>query len=110
MIAYCGLRCDECLAYIATVENDPKKKQEIAEMWSKEYNAQLTADEIHCTGCLSEGEGLFSNCLVCEIRKCAAEKAVQNCTGCHDYICEKLGRFFDVVPEAKYNLERLRDQ
>jgi len=108
MIAFCGLKCHECGAYIATKENDDKKRKEIAELWSKEYNADLTFKDINCSGCLSEGEGLFSNCNICEIRKCAVEKEVVNCAGCEEYICEKLKRFFSMVPEAKNNLEAFR--
>lgn len=110
MIAYCGLKCNECLAFIATAENDNKKRQEIAELWSKEYNAQLSAEDINCTGCLSEGDGHFSNCLVCEIRKCAMEKNAKNCAACENYICEKLNLFFNMVPEAKITLDSLHDQ
>ncbi|MFC1887294.1 DUF3795 domain-containing protein [Candidatus Cloacimonadota bacterium] len=108
MIAYCGLKCHECEAFIATQENDNKKRKEIAELWSKEYNTDLSPEDINCTGCLSEGEGLFSNCNICEIRKCAVEKSIINCASCNDYICEKLNRFFSMVPEAKTNLEDLR--
>jgi uncharacterized protein DUF3795 len=108
MIAYCGLKCHECGAYIATREDDDKKRKEIAELWSKEFNAELTQEDINCTGCLSEGEGLFSNCNICEIRKCAVERGVENCAGCQDYICEKLTRFFAMVPEAKITLDLYR--
>ena len=78
MIAYCGLKCHECEAFLATLKNDNKKRKEIAELWSKEYNADLKPEDINCTGCLSEGEGLFSNCNICEIRKCAVEMKVIN--------------------------------
>jgi len=108
MIAYCGLKCHECGAYIATQENDDEKRKEIAKLWSEVYKADLTFEDINCSGCLSEGEGLFSNCNICEIRKCAIDKQVANCAGCDEYICDKLERFFEMVPEAKNNLEELR--
>ena len=107
MLAYCGLNCDECGAFKATLEGNEKLKAEIAELWSREYNAVLKPEDINCTGCLSEGEGLFSNCNICEIRKCGVEKRVLNCAQCSEYICEKLNRFFQMVPEAKTNLDRL---
>jgi len=108
MIAYCGLKCHLCDAFIATQENDDAKRKEIAELWSKEYSAELAPEDINCTGCLSEGEGLFSNCNICEIRKCAIEMSVANCASCSEYACEKLKRFFAMVPEAKVNLDAVR--
>jgi len=37
MVAFCGLVCTDCKAFIATQENNDAKRREIAEAWSKEY-------------------------------------------------------------------------
>lgn len=108
MMAYCGIRCDQCDTYIATKENDDSKRQEIAECWSKQFNAEFTADQMNCIGCKSEGGPLFFYCSACEIKKCAQQKDVPTCAHCDDYGCETLEQFFTISPENKHILEELR--
>ena len=74
MIAYCGLDCAKCDAFIATKNNDNQKRIETAKNWSKEYNAEIKPEHINCDGCMSKSNKLFNHCLVCEIRKCAITK------------------------------------
>lgn len=108
MIAFCGLDCHECGAYIATKENDDTKRREVADLWSKEFDAGIQPQDINCDGCISEGGILFRHCYVCEIRKCGTGKAIENCAYCADYACEKLEGFFPMVPEAKTRLDKIR--
>ena len=108
MIAYCGITCSECPAMLATQNDDDKERAKVAEMWSKEFDADLKPEDINCDGCLSTTEPLFSHCQVCEIRKCGQEKQVTNCAYCDDYACEKLTKFLDMVPRAKNTLEEIR--
>jgi hypothetical protein len=56
MIAYCGLNCDECPALAATRENDAVKAQKIADDWSKQFNVNVTIDNVWCDGCLVAGK------------------------------------------------------
>jgi len=91
MIAYCGLACHECGAFLATRNNDNDKRAEVAKLWSKMFNADIKPGDINCDGCLSKGGRLFTHCKVCEIRKCGGEKGVTNCAYCDDYACDKLG-------------------
>lgn len=35
MIAVCGLDCSQCGAFLATKENDDKKRAKVAQEWSK---------------------------------------------------------------------------
>jgi hypothetical protein len=107
-IAYCGLICTDCLAYIATQADDDKQRKEVAEKWTKEYKHDFKPEDINCDGCLSETGKVFNYCTVCEVRKCGREKHVINCAYCGDYICEKLGKFFKMVPMIKANLEEIR--
>lgn len=106
--AYCGLDCNECPTFLATKSNDDEKRKEVAELWSNLYKAEIKASDINCDGCKSSGGSLFSHCNVCEIRKCAKEKAINNCSECDEYVCEKLGELFRMAPEAKQNLEQTR--
>jgi hypothetical protein len=108
IIAFCGLTCTECLAFIATQKDDDKEREKVAKVWSKEFNSEIKPEDINCDGCLVESDRLFSHCKVCEIRKCGQEKEVKNCAYCDDYTCEKLTKFFDMAPEAKTALAEIR--
>ncbi len=106
IIAYCGLICNDCQAYIATKGNDDVERAKVAEIWSKEYNADIKTEDINCEGCLSDG-CVFNHCNVCEIRKCGIERGVINCAHCTDFPCEQLTNFFEMVPSAKTVLQKL---
>ncbi|MDD5765124.1 MAG: DUF3795 domain-containing protein [Candidatus Marinimicrobia bacterium] len=108
IIAYCGLNCHECDAYLATLANDNAKRKEVAKQWSKEYHVDLKPADINCTGCLTVGENVFSHCKVCEIRLCGIEKKVVNCAHCNDFVCEKLEKFFTMAPSLREKLTKLR--
>jgi predicted nucleic acid binding AN1-type Zn finger protein len=108
MISYCGLDCAICPAYLATVADDDKARDEVAKMWSKMFNADIKAEHINCLGCHSEAEPIFSHCRVCEFRLCAKAKGMENCAMCPDYACENLLSFFEMAKEAKDNLEEIR--
>ena len=109
MIAYCGLSCSDCPAYIATQKDDDDERRKVAEMWSKEFNHDFNLEDINCDGCL-DGERVFHYCTICEIRKCAREKSIVNCAHCNEYVCEKLEKFFEMAPEAKKELEGIRKE
>ena len=108
MIAFCGLTCTECLAFIATRKGDDKKREKVAKVWSREFKSEIKPEDINCDGCLEESGRLFNYCKVCEIRKCGQEKEVKNCAYCDDYTCEKLTKFFDMAPEAKTALTEIK--
>ncbi|MEA1993567.1 MAG: DUF3795 domain-containing protein [Euryarchaeota archaeon] len=107
IIAYCGLSCTDCPAYIATQENDDVKREETAKMWSEEFGHDISPEDINCKGCHQDGV-VFNYCTKCEIRKCGQEHGVKNCAYCDDYSCEKLRGFFKMAPEAEKSLERIR--
>ena len=110
MVAYCGLICSDCGAFIATKENDYEKRREVAEAWSKKYGGQFKPEDINCEGCLTREGQVFSNCNVCEMRKCGIEKGVENCALCVDFSCEKLSKFMQDVPQARETLEDIRQR
>ena len=108
MIAYCGLVCSECPAYIATQADDQRSLERVAAQWSKEFGHSFAPEDCLCDGCLATTDRLSSYCHECKIRACGNEKQVRNCAHCSDYACEKLEKFFGFAPEAKASLETIR--
>jgi hypothetical protein len=111
IIAYCGLVCNECPGYIATINDDDKKRSEVAKMWSEEYGGEMKTEDINCLGCTSGDEVLLDYAKnACAIRECGIEKDVENCAFCDSYEeCDKIGEFHKVVPLAKAKLDELRE-
>jgi hypothetical protein len=108
LIAACGLDCAQCEAYVATQANDLVALERVAEKWTKEFNAPgLTVVNIQCDGCMTEGRKI-GHCAECKMRLCAIERGLANCAVCPDYACEQLTAFFQMVPQAKANLDALR--
>lgn len=105
IIAYCGLDCSTCDAYIATQENDDTKRKQVAENWSKMFGVEIKSEEINCNGCHSNL--LFSHCKVCKIRKCGMENKYNTCGDCKDYSCEKLKEIHDHDSTAKERLDKI---
>ena len=102
MIAFCGITCTDCKAFIATQQNDDTEKKKVAEEWN------VKPEEVSCDGCMNPNgrKNIYWN--TCEIRKCGTEKEVENCAYCIDYACEKLGKFHERSPKAKKTLEEIR--
>jgi len=106
MIAYCGLVCTDCPAYIATQADDRGALEQVAAQWREAYNApDISADSIMCDGCLGSDGRYCSHCFECEMRACGVARGVANCAHCPDYACEKLEGFFALVPEARLTLD-----
>jgi len=110
IIAYCGITCSDCPAYIATQKNDDNLRAETAKKWSAMFNAKISPADINCDGCPTESKRLFSYCGTCEIRKCCREKKLANCAFCAEYPCAKLTAFLKQAPEAKATLEEIRSK
>lgn len=108
LIGFCGLSCNECPAFIATQNDDDVQREKIAKQWAKEYKHAFKKEDINCDGCVNLEGKHVGYCSVCEVRACAIEKKVKNCAHCSGYICETLGGFLDMVPQAKEMLEEIR--
>ena len=108
MIAYCGLICLECPAFIATQENSHNKRAKTARTWSKEFGVEIKPEDINCDGCMTDSGRLFSHCNVCEIRLCGREKQIQNCGHCMQFACNKLDFVHNAVPSAKEILREIK--
>ena len=112
-IAYCGLSCESCPIYLATLEQDEILKQKMRELIAEEcstlYSINLSHWDISdCDGCRSETGRLFSGCYQCEIRKCAASKDLESCGYCSGYACEILEKHFSLEPGARKRLDIIR--
>ncbi len=108
LIAFCGLDCEECDAYIATRDNDQALRERTARLWSELNNTTILPEQINCQGCRMDGaKSVFCEQL-CQIRHCAMGKGLDNCGGCAEMeTCAKLGAVTAQRPDA---LERLRNE
>ena len=109
IIAYCGLVCSDCPAYIATQANDPVALERLVAQWREEFQKpDITAQSVLCDGCLGDDGHKWGHCFECEIRACGIERGVVNCAYCADYLCEKLAGFFAFAPDARTVLDEIR--
>jgi hypothetical protein len=108
IVAFCGLTCTDCPAYIATQDDDDEARVRVAEKWSRDYGSDVKLEDINCDGCPPGKERYFSHCSQCEIRACGVTRGVENCAHCLEYPCEKLERFLRAVPAARAELDGIR--
>lgn len=106
MMAYCGILCSECPAYLATINDDQALREKTAREWSKAYATSLEAKDIQCTGCKSDI--LFGHCAVCEIRACSQNRGYGDCSPCDEFGCEKLKFVLDFAPGVRERLLSMR--
>lgn len=108
MIAYCGLDCEKCDAYLATVNDDWALREKTARLWAELNNAPILPEHINCRGCRVEGvKTVFCDSL-CAVRQCALKKGVATCGECPDMgKCRNIEEIVSHSPEA---LENLRGQ
>jgi hypothetical protein len=107
IIAYCGLLCSECPAFIATQTDDKEMRIKTAKGWSTKDN-KVDADDIICDGCPGEGRvNVF--CSECVVRRCAIKRGHVNCAACDEYACDELKRLWNIIqsPDAVERLEKI---
>jgi hypothetical protein len=106
--AYCGMECSQCPTYQATQSDDLQARETAAGQWSKIFRMRLSAEEINCDGCKSDGGRLFGHCRTCRIKQCCTRRGLDSCAGCEEYACEELSAFFALVPQSRIALEAMR--
>ncbi len=107
LIAYCGLDCETCDAYIATINDDDELREKTAKMWSEMNNAPITADMINCAGCRTNGVKTPFCQDMCEIRKCALKKEFDTCGNCSELdSCETVGVIIKSNSDALNRLKK----
>ena len=106
MIAYCGLDCEKCDAYIATINDDQTLREKTAKAWSEMNQVPILPEHINCQGCRTEGiKTVFCDSL-CEIRQCALKKGVKTCGDCPDMkTCKLVGMIISNNHDALKNPE-----
>jgi hypothetical protein len=60
MIAFCGLDYHEYGASLAMMENNDKRRPEVAQEWPRLFKVEVKPEDINCEGCLSDGGRLFN--------------------------------------------------
>ena len=108
MIAYCGIDCNACPALIATRTNDAALRAKTAAEWSKSFGHDFKPEQVNCAGCATAAGPHIGYCSMCEIRKCASSRKLENCAFCADSGCATLAGFHKNSPEAKARLDAVR--
>lgn len=106
LIAYCGLDCEKCDAFIATKNNDQALRERTAKLWSELNNAPILPEHINCEGCRVDGVKTFFCQSLCAVRKCAVGKGVGICGDCAEMeSCPKIGAIIAQNPDVLKNLK-----
>jgi hypothetical protein len=106
LMSCCGLLCNDCPAYQATVADDAILRKQTADKWSRIFRIEMKPEDINCLGCKSETVSGY--CKVCKIRECNSEKSYQHCAECDSFACDQLTAFWKHAPEAKERLTKIR--
>lgn len=105
MIGYCGLDCEKCDAYLATIHDDQALREKTAKLWSKLNGATILPEHICCQGCRNDGKKTVFCQSMCGIRQCALKKDVETCGECPEMSqCEMIEKFVENNPEVLKNL------
>ena len=110
-MAACGIDCSKCEGYIMTQANDVAGMEKIAAKWREEYHSpEITAANVICDGCMTEGGRPGGYCAQCGIRKCCRERGLDNCAHCGDFACGLLEEFFKRAPHLRAALDAVRKE
>ena len=106
MIGYCGLDCEKCDAYLATINDDQALREKTAKLWAELNQAPILPEHINCEGCRVEGmKTVFCDSL-CGIRQCAMKKSVTTCGSCPELEkCEMIAPIISDNPDALKDLK-----
>jgi len=85
LLAACGLYCGVCGVLIAHRESNEKFKERLSTVYG------CAPEEIVCEGCFSKVR--FKLCLICPVRACAENKAMDGCHQCDDFPCPLIDNF-----------------
>ena len=105
MLAYCGLDCEACDAYLATIHDDQALREKTAKLWTEWNQTLILPEQINCEGCRSDGVKTIYCDSLCPIRQCALAKGVSTCGDCKELeTCPKVGAILSNNPDARENL------
>lgn len=103
LIAYCGINCNSCSLYIATINNNVSLKMKLAEEWGEMYSRLFKVEDMECLGCKSEE--VFMLCSKCDIKSCNENKGIERCSKCDDYPCSRIERFYEWQEKQETKVE-----
>ena len=107
MIAFCGLNCAKCDAFIATKNNDNALREKTAKLWSELNQIEILLEQINCEGCRCDGKKTVFCDKLCQIRQCAMKKGFETCGDCSELDnCKTVAMVVGNNPEALKNLKR----
>ena len=107
MIAYCGLDCEKCDAYLATINDDQALGEKTARSWAALNDAPILPEHINCEGCRVDGIKTVYCDSLCPIRQCALKKGMATCGDCPDMEdCQTVGTIISDNLDAMENLKR----
>lgn len=105
MIAYCGLDCEKCDAYLATINDDQVLREKTAKLWSELNDTPILPEHINCEGCRADGIKTVYCDRLCGIRQCALKKGVETCGSCQELEkCDNVQMVVSNNPDALKNL------
>ena len=106
MIGFCGLDCEKCDAYIATMHDDQALREKTAKLWAELNNAPILPEHINCEGCRMSGAKTIFCENMCSVRQCTLKKGVTTCGDCPDLEkCPIVGAVIANNPSALENLQ-----
>lgn len=102
-LAYCGLNCEECPAYQATVASDTSHQNWLASEYSSPAQLYGPLDMV-CFGCHSQ-RYVSRMCRACEVRRCAMAQVEHTCAECGRFPCQLIERYVPVETDNRNQLE-----
>ena len=106
MIGYCGLDCEKCDAYLATINDDQALREKTAKLWAELNQAPILPEHIHCQCCRVDGVKTIFCDKLCAIRQCALKKGMATCGNCADLeSCSTVRAILENDPSALANLK-----
>ena len=86
-LSVCGMECEKCPLFMATVKQDKEALTQLALDCSIE-GKQFQPEDMHCLGCWTKENDCTKMCMDCEIRNCGKKHGKLNCGECEFYPCE----------------------
>lgn len=111
LIAYCGIDCSKCDAYIGTTTNDQTLLATTAKLWSELNGVTITPEDLRCEGCRTNGIKTMYCSSLCKIKQCAISKQYETCGNCENLEqCPMIASIAKFHKDAIDNLKKEGDE
>ena len=105
VLAYCGLNCNECPVYLASIVNNVAAQIQLAREYSTD-TCKFSKEDMYCLGCHSDTVSP-KMCGDCQIRICSMRKSYGSCAECNKFPCSTLRENLDDSSDNMNNLKQL---